>query len=134
MSKRLIAAGLMAALLSTVGPAFAGTTGIHKGRVTEAGTDAPVAGAVVTVTSVSQTASATTDASGGFIFISLIPDTYTVNVAKTGYDTLSQPGQSIFADQSSSVSLTLNKTLKTIASTRSRSAANLLRPGTTSDV
>jgi len=134
MSKRLIAAGLLAGLISTMVPAFAGTTGSLKGRVTDAAGGAPIAGASVTAVSESQTATATTDTGGGFIFISLVPDTYTVTVAKTGYDTASQPGQTIQADQSSSLNISLNKTLKTIATTRSRSAADYVRPGTTSDV
>lgn len=134
MSKRFLAAALLAALFSTMVPASAGTTGSLKGRVTDSASGAPIAGASVTAGSASQTASATTDASGGFIFISLAPDTYTVTVAKTGFDTQSQPGETIQADQSSTLNVSLVKTLKTIATTRSRSAADYVRPGTTSDV
>ena len=105
-----------------------------RGRVVEAGTGVPVAGAVVTATAPAQTASTTTDASGNFSFISLAPDTYTVTAAKTGYDSQSQPGISIFVDQSNTVSFSLNRVLKTIATTRSQSAASLLHSGVTSDV
>jgi hypothetical protein len=134
MSKRLIAASVVAALFSTMLPATAGTTGSLKGRVTDSATGAPIAGASVAAVSASQSVTATTDSSGGFIFLSLAPDTYTVTASKTGYDSQSQPGETIQADQSSTLSLALTKSLKTIAVTHSRSTADLVRSGTTSDV
>ena len=61
-------------------------------------TSAPVAGAQVTVSSPSQNATGTTDATGHFTFLTLPPDTYTVTVAKSGYQSISVPGQVVFAD------------------------------------
>ena len=114
--------------------ARAGTTGTLRGRVVDAATHAPIAGAVVTATSPSQTAQSTSDASGAFSFISLAPDTYTVSASKTGYEPLSQPGICIVADQSANATLPLQKALKTIARTTSRSAQSLVHSGVTSDV
>jgi hypothetical protein len=113
---------------------WAGTTGTLHGRVTETGTGTPIAGAAVVATSPSQSATTTTDASGSYSFISLQPDTYTVNASKNGYDAQSQPGVVILADQSATGNLSVTRTLKTIAHTTSRSAQNLVRAGVTSDV
>ncbi len=134
MIDRSLAAGLLVALLLCAVPAQAGTTGSLTGRVTESGTNAPVAGATVQVVSSSQTATTRTDAKGAYSFISLGPDTYTVSVELAGYDPQAQPGQTILSDQSSTLNFVLRKTLKTIATTRSVAAGSLVRAGTTSDV
>ncbi|HEV3154831.1 MAG TPA: TonB-dependent receptor, partial [Candidatus Baltobacteraceae bacterium] len=133
---RLPAIALIAAIVTCLMPAnaFAGTTGTLRGRVIDSGTRAPVAGATVVVASAAQSATATTDSGGNFAFISLTPDSYTVSVQKTGYDSQSLPGYSVFADQSTEVNVALVKSIKTIAQVRSRAAQSLVHPGTTSDV
>jgi hypothetical protein len=129
--KRIVALVILVAM--PIG-ARAGTTGTLRGRVVDAATSAPIAGAVVTVVSPSQTAQAVCDSAGAFSFISLQPDTYTVNASKPGYDPQSQPGITIVADQSATVALSLQKTLRTIARTTSRSVQSLVHSGVTSDV
>jgi hypothetical protein len=129
--KRIVALVILVAMPIE---ARAGTTGTLRGRVVDAATRAPVAGATVTAVSPSQTAQAVSDSAGAFSFISLQPDTYTVNASKPGYDPQSTPGVSIVADQSATVALALQKTLKTIARTTSRSAQSLVHSGVTSDV
>ena len=112
---------------------IAGTTGRLLGAVTETPAGAPIAGAVVSIESPSQSEKTTSDARGRFAFISVPPDTYTVTVSKPGYD----PAVAVVtvqADQTISISPVLQKTLVTIASVKSRSSASLVRPGTTSDV
>src|SRR5690348_13914261 len=84
-------------------PALAGTTGTISGHVVDSSTQAPVAGARVTVASPSQTESTTTDAAGAYAFVSLSPDTYAVTATATGYDATSLPGISVLADQSQSL-------------------------------
>ncbi|MGB6646513.1 MAG: carboxypeptidase-like regulatory domain-containing protein, partial [Candidatus Cybelea sp.] len=69
-------------LLAMPAETIAGTTGTLRGRVVDAATHAPIAGAVVIAASPSQTAQITSDASGAFSFISLPPDTYTVSATK----------------------------------------------------
>ena len=123
---------LIAAMLPNA--ARAGTTGGIVGRVYDPATQAPIAGAVVTASSPSQAASATTDASGAYRFLTLAPDTYTLVVSKDGYDSVTQPGLSVFADQVQTFNVPANKTIRTIAHVTSRSAANLIKPGTTADV
>jgi hypothetical protein len=133
MGKRLAALVLFALAAMPVGTT-AGTTGTLRGRVLDATTHAPIAGALVVAAAPSQTAQSVTDAAGAFSFISLQPDTYTVSASKAGYDSQSQPGITIVADQAATVSFLLPKTLKTIAHTTSRSAQSLVRSGVTSDV
>ncbi len=134
MISRFAALAIAIALAGAPLAARSGTTGSMRGRVVDSATQAPVADAGVTVVSPSQTASGSTDASGNFAFISLAPDTYTISVRKSGYTPASQAGISVFADQSSNVSISLEPALKTIAELRTRSGASLVHAGTTSDV
>lgn len=130
----LVAALVAACALTFVGPASAGTTGGLHGRVVDTATGAAIAGAKVTAASPSQLEAVTTDANGVFVFISLSPDTYTITVSKDGYDIASLPGITVVADQSRNISVTMQKTLKTLATISTRATASLVRPGTTSDV
>jgi hypothetical protein len=113
---------------------FAGTTGGIVGRVADSVSQAPIAGAVVTATSPTQTATTTTDADGSYRFLTLVPDTYTLQFSAAGYDQISQPGITVLADQRQSLNVSLVKTLKTIAKVTSRAAGNLVKAGTGSDV
>ncbi len=128
---------LVAAFVSSlVAPSAtnAGTTGSLAGTVTDSVEKTPIAGAKVSVASPSQTATVTTDAAGRFIFISLAPDTYTLAVQKPGYDPDSLTGLSVFADQSQSLPIALQKSLKEIARVTSRSSLSPVRAGTGTDV
>jgi hypothetical protein len=134
-SRLLVAAGVACALVfANALPVLAGTTGSVSGVVIDASTKRPLADATVTATSPSQTATATTDAAGKFTFISLLPDTYTIRAAKSGYQPLANPGISIFADQTQVLTLTLQPSLKVIARVRTSSAMSPVKPGTTTDV
>jgi hypothetical protein len=135
MYRRLSAGLLVAALFFlNILPAGAGTTGGLRGRITDAATHAGIAGVRVTVSSPSQTASSTTDAQGSFVFLSLSPDTYTISVSPPGYDAVAQSGITVVSDQVQTTSLSAVKTIRTIGRTTSRSASNIVRPGTTNDV
>ncbi|HEY8314921.1 MAG TPA: TonB-dependent receptor [Candidatus Baltobacteraceae bacterium] len=115
-------------------PAGAGTTGSVSGQITDADSHAPIVDATVSVTSPSQNATSTTDASGKFLFISLAPDTYTVSVQKTGYGPVAVGGISVFADQNQSLPLSMHKSLKEIANVTSRSSLSPVKSGTVTDV
>ncbi len=128
------ALALLAAFVGQETWALAGTTGGLTGSVVDAETSAPVANAQVTVASPSQSATQTTDALGHFTFLTLAPDTYTVSVTKGGYQSLSVPGQSVFADTRQTVSVRLIKELKTIAHVSATGAGTLVKSGTTADV
>jgi hypothetical protein len=109
---------------------LAGVTGGLTGRLIDAETSAPIAGARATVTSPSQSATVTTDATGHFFFLTLEPDTYTVTVSKSGYQPTSVPGQIVSADTVQSITVRLPKTLKTIARVTSAVAGALVKPDT----
>jgi hypothetical protein len=113
--------------------AVAGTTGSISGTVTSPETKQPIAGAKVTAVSPSETSNTTTDASGHFLFISLAPDTYVVSVESEGYDPTTETGVSVFADQNASLSVALQKTLKTIGRVTTRAAGDLVQRGRTTD-
>ena len=133
--RQVVTALVLLALFVSQGTwALAGTTGGLTGTVIDASTSAPVAGAVVTVTSPSQTASVTTDAAGRFAFLTLAPDTYTVSVTKDNYQPLSAPGQIVFADSVQSLTAKLQKALTTIAHVTAVGAGALVKSGTTADV
>jgi hypothetical protein len=130
-----IAAVLLLVFALAVPPlrTFAGTTGSLSIVVRDATSGAPVAGAKVTLASPSQIANGTTNGSGSVAFLTLAPDTYTLSIEKQGYDPISATGLTISADQAQTLSYTFDKSLKTVARTRSRSTADLVRPGTTVD-
>ncbi len=126
---------LIAFVLQGTTSVLAGTTGVISGTVNDPQSNQPVAGARVTATSASQSATTTSDASGRFSFISLNPDTYTISVAETSSrDASSQSGITVQADQTVSVNLNQPTKLKQIGSVTSRAAGALVKPGTTADV
>ena len=112
----------------------AGTTGSLTGVVIDGQTQQPLAKVVVTVSGPTQSAKTTTDSNGRFGFISLSPDTYVVSAEIAGRDTVVLNGISVLADQSRTVTLTAVPTIKTIGRVTSRSASDLVKPGTTADV
>jgi Carboxypeptidase regulatory-like domain/TonB dependent receptor/TonB-dependent Receptor Plug Domain len=130
----LVAATVLVSMVLQGTWVLAGTTGGLGGSVTQTDSGAPIAGAKVTVTSPSQTATTTTDAGGHFTFVSLAPDTYTLSVEKTGFEPAALSGISVLADQHPSISITTRPTLQTIGRVTARSAAALVKPGTTADV
>lgn len=114
--------------------AFAGTTGRIRGRIFETKTQAPIAGAQVTAASPSQTAVSTTGATGSFIFVSLAPDSYSLTVVKSGYNTTTKPGVTVLADQEQDVEIPVVRTIASLGSVTVTASSDLLKPGTTSDV
>jgi hypothetical protein len=128
-----IAALLALAMLSQGTWALAGTTGGVSGSVTD-DSGAPIAGVKITVSAPSETTTTTSDASGHFSFLSLAPDSYTLALAKEGYNPATIAGLTVFADNTQTVALHMSKALTTIVKVASRSTGNLVKPGTTSDV
>ena len=119
---------------ASTAPLRAGTTGTIVGRVVDVVSGSPIAGVTVTIASPSQSASALTDASGAYRFLSVPPDSYQVSASQQGYDPYSQGGVSVFADQTHVVDIKIRKTLREIGRVTSASSGALLKPGTTSDV
>ncbi|MBD5657322.1 MAG: carboxypeptidase regulatory-like domain-containing protein, partial [Candidatus Eremiobacteraeota bacterium] len=133
-SRALVAVFVLVSMLCQGTMVLAGTTGQITGTAVDSSTNAPIAGAKVTVASPSQLATATTDSGGHFSFLSLIPDTYVVSISRQGYEDTSISGVTVAADNSRTVNLTVGKALRTIGEVRTRAAGSLVKPGTTSDV
>ncbi len=133
--RRLFAlAVIVFAAIAWCDAARAGTTGGITGRIVDAQTHAPVAGATVSAASPSGSAKAVTNAQGAYALLSLAPDTYVLTVDLAGYQTTVQQGVTIQADQTQTLQIAVSKLLETIGRTTSRSSTDLVKPGTTSDV
>ncbi|HEX7139144.1 MAG TPA: TonB-dependent receptor, partial [Vicinamibacterales bacterium] len=130
----VVALATAALFFASAVSALGGTTGSVSGRVRDSVSEAPLAGAKVTAASASQTAVDTTNAAGGFAFVSLVPDTYTMTVEHSGYNTLVVRGITVLADQTQTLTFALVKTLVTLGRVEVRAAGGLVKPGTTSDV
>ncbi|MBC5825709.1 MAG: TonB-dependent receptor [Candidatus Eremiobacteraeota bacterium] len=106
-----------AAIVSAVcaSPAAAATTtGGISGTVSAATGSAPLQGVAVTATSPSGTRSTTTDAKGFYAVDLLNPDTYTVTFSRSGYETATLYGISVFQDQTVRIDERLAAATRTI--------------------
>src|SRR5580700_4867037 len=121
-------------LFSLAAPGVSGTTGGITVRALDATSNAPVADAAITATSPSQNATTKSDTDGHFNFISLGPDTYTVTASKTGYAAQSVPGITVISDQTRTVTIVLQRAVRTIGTVTATGTTSLVRPGTTSNV
>ncbi|HET6275250.1 MAG TPA: TonB-dependent receptor [Candidatus Cybelea sp.] len=127
------AASLLVAFLIQGTWALAGVTGNIAGTVKDS-SGAPIAGVAIQAVAASGVQTSTTDAGGHFIILSLNPDTYTINLTKSGYQDISFPGVTVFADQTQQLALTMSKTLKVIAHVTSQAGAALVKSGISSDL
>ena len=118
-------------LVQSCAPAFAGTTGILSGTVTDSATSAPLANVQISAVAPTGRATATTNSHGFFSIAGLSPDTYSVSFTIAGYEPISIPGQNVFADLTTTVSTTLVKSLKTIVHVTSRSMGGAFQPNQT---
>ena len=129
----VVAATIIGAFLCQGTWALAGVTGNIAGTIKDA-KGAPVAGVTVQAVASSEIKTATTDAGGHFVLLSLNPDTYTLNVSKSGYQSVSYPGVTVFADQTQEVAYTMQSALRTIAHVTSQAGASLVKSGIGGDL
>jgi hypothetical protein len=99
---RLASAFAIVAILSAGSPAVAGTTGQMLGVVTDP-TGTPIVAAKVTAASPSGIVTATTDASGHFAMLDLVPDTYVVTFETPAYQSAVVSRVTITADGSRTI-------------------------------
>src|SRR5947209_3623083 len=130
----LLTFALALAAFMTPPAAIAGTTGTITGTVTDAASGSPIANVKVTAAAPSGTQSATTNSAGFYSLQQMIPDTYTVSFQISGYEPNSSPGVTVQQDLSFKLDVKLTKSLRTIANVTSRSAGNLVKPYTGTDV
>jgi len=126
-----VAVLLLVAMLAQGTWALASTTGGISGVVQDSTTGKAVADATVTANSPSGGATVTTDNGGNFHFLTLAPDTYTISATKTGYNSASQSGITVFADQTHTLTLEIRPSITPIANVPARAAAKPVKPGST---
>jgi hypothetical protein len=133
--RRLIVGALLAIVLffNTVGTLLAGTTGTMNGTVTDSKTGAGLPGVHVSAVAPTAHYASVTDAKGFYSFTGVEPDTYTVSFEFNGYQPSSTTGVNVFADQASTVSLALSKSLVTIGRVTARSQTGAFQPTVTQD-
>ncbi len=112
--------------------AQAETAGIVSGTVTDDRTHAAVAGVQVVAKSPSATYKTVTDSQGRYRFLSVIPDTYSLSFTSTAYAPYST-NVVVLNGSLQTVNIPLSKTLKTIATTHSRSSGSAFQRGMTID-
>ncbi len=132
--RSVVAAMTLAVFLLQGTWVLAETTGEITGVVTDTQSQRPIVGAKVTVSSPSQSATATTDQQGRYAFLSLAPDTYTVTVTAAGYVAQALNGVTVQADQVQTENITASHQLQQIGHTTARAATDVVRPGQTADV
>ncbi len=118
--------------LGVTGTAFAGTTGNLSGTI-QTPTGTAVAGAKIVAAAPSGSYSATTDGKGFFSIAGVVPDTYTVTIRATGYESFTITGVTVFQDQDTPISQRLNKQLATIGRTQARSQSSAFQPSVPQD-
>ena len=131
--RALLWVSLAATFLSQGVAAVAGVTGNITGTIKNAN-GVPLGGVKVQVLSPSATRTATTDAAGSFVILSLAPDTYTLFLHRAGYEDASLAGVTVFADQTHSVNYAMQRALPTIAHVKSAGASWLVNSGVGIDV
>src|SRR5579871_2538991 len=129
----VIVATLLAMLSSQETWALAETTGNIAGIVRDTH-GAPIAGVQIEAVAPSMSRTATTDAGGHFVILSLAPDTYTLNLSKGGYQPASFPGVVVFADQTQQVAYAMQPALKQIAHVTSQAGTSLVKSGVGGDL
>ena len=131
----MAAAAIAVLFASALAPACAASTGQIVGTVVDANTKAPIAGARIVATSPSGTYDTKTDAKGGFSIVGVVLDTYTISVQSPGYDAFSVQGATVTADEGYRLTVTLSRSLRTIANTsvRMRSITSPFQPAQTVD-
>jgi hypothetical protein len=124
----------IAAWSSCASAAQAGTTGALAGKVIDAMTGRPIAGATITAASPSDVQKAVSDAAGDYVFVSLQTGTYVISVAKRGYEPASYAGVQVSADRENRVTLHTYPRLITLTEHFDRRRSALVRSGMTADM
>lgn len=118
-----------------ISPASASTIGSIVGHIVSAANGAAVAGAQVTAASPSDTQTARTDATGFFSMVGLYPDTYTLTVSASGFESAQRLGVTVLQDQTTTVDMALAVSVKVIGRIAvTTAAATLVQPNQPADV
>ncbi|HYK54137.1 MAG TPA: TonB-dependent receptor [Candidatus Eremiobacteraceae bacterium] len=121
-------------MLAVVTPAFAGTTGVIDGTVTDSQSGAGLAGVTVSAASPSEAKTVTTDSKGFFVIQALPPDTYTVTFSREGYSTEAVEGITVIQDQIMLVNQQLKNAPKVLGQVSVTAASSLVQKNQPADV
>src|SRR5690242_18456039 len=97
------AAVVLAFVLCQENVALAGATGQLTGRVVDASSNAPIAGANITAVSPTGTYKAVTSSNGYYAIVNVYPDTYRVTVSAEGYTSAMSDGNTVNQNVSTAV-------------------------------
>ena len=111
--------------------AFASSTGVISGTVTDASTGAPLADVSVSAASGSGSYKTTTNNHGFYSMAGVYADTYGITFFSEGYEVHIESGVSVFADQVARVNVQLAKSAKLLGHIVVRSQASAFQPAQT---
>jgi len=128
----IIAAALLVLIAVVSGsPAFASSTGVVSGAVTDASTGMPIAGVAVSAVSMSGTYKATTNARGFYSMEGVYADTYVLTFSAEGYEVRTETGVTVFADQVVTVNIKLSQAAKLLSRVLVHAASSAFQPSQT---
>src|SRR5438128_12007888 len=102
------AAVVLGILFAQATGVLASSTGQITGRITDATTSSPIAGAAVTAVSPSSTYKAVSGANGYYAIVNVYPDTYRVTATASGYQPNMSDGNTVNQNNSTVVDITLS--------------------------
>lgn len=127
---RLLAPAFVGMLLALAlgSTALATSYGVISGKVTDATTTAPVSDVAVSAVSPTGNYKATTDARGFYSMSGVFADTYSVTFSRAGYQLRTEVGINVFADQVSTLDVTLTKSPTTLGKVVVHGQASAYQP------
>jgi len=127
------AAVVLALVLCQENLALAGSTGQITGRVVDANTNAPIAGANVTAVSPTGSYKAVTGSNGYYAIVSVYPDTYRISVTAEGYSAALSDGNTVNQGSTTAVDFTLTKTTTVLGHVTVRGVTTVVQPSVPAD-
>src|SRR5215469_15979055 len=127
------AAVVLALVLCQENLALASATGQITGRVVDASTNAPIAGANVTAVSPTGNYKAVTGSNGYFAMVNVYPDTYTVSVTAAGYTAAMSQGNTVNQNVSTTVDFSMTKTTTVLGHVTVRGVTTVVQPSVPAD-
>jgi len=127
------AAVVLALVLCQENLALAGSTGQITGRVVDASTNAPIAGANVTAVSPTGSYKAVTSSNGYYAIVNVYPDTYRVSVTAEGYTSALSDGNTVNQGSTTAVDFTLTKSTTVLGHVTVRGVTTVVQPSVPAD-
>ena len=113
--------------------ALAGSTGQITGRVLDASTQAPIAGASITAVSPTGSYKAVSGSNGYYAIVNVYPDTYRVTVTAEGYTSALSDGNTVNQNTTTAVDFTLTKTTTVLGHVTVRGVTTVVQPSVPAD-